>query len=158
VRLIALSMVIFMKIAFVFFLSVCLCSCFLFKDYKKKEFSFTQNGQTRTLSLLVPKRYAKEEAKDTGGIMLYSFQYPNGAVLYAAYLTDTNYQLQTFNASIHQPLELQQGGQVYKGQDENDNFYREIRQGNLRFGYRSVPEAKEVLFDSATNYASWQRN
>lgn len=145
---------------FIFFLLLlfCLSACFLFKDYKKKEFSFIQNGQTRTLSLLVPKGYTKEEAKDTGGIMLYSFQYPSGAVLYAAYLTDTTYQLQAFNPTVHQPLELPQGGRVYKGQDENENFYREIRQGNLRFGYRSVSEANEVLFDSATNYASWQRH
>lgn len=143
-----------MKIAFVFFLSLCFASCFLFKDYKKKEFSFIQNGQTRTLSLLVPKGYVKEEARDTAGILLYSFRYPGGALLYAAYLSDTTYELQAFDRSVHQPKPIGLNGLAYKGQDSTENFYREIREGNFRFGYRSVSRADEVHFDSATNYAA----
>jgi hypothetical protein len=46
---------------------------------------------------------------------------------------------------------------VYKGQDEKELFYREIRQGNLRFGYRQVSPDAELLFDSATNFASLQK-
>ena len=145
-----------MKIAFVFFLCLCLISCFLFKEYKKKEFSFVRGDRTRTLALLVPKGYVKEEARDTAGIMLYSFRYPGGALLYAAYLSDTTYELQAFNKSIHQPKPFGINGFSYKGQDSTESFYREIRQGNFRFGYSGVSLANEVSFDSATNYAAWQ--
>lgn len=140
-----------------FFLLMGFSSCFLFKDYKRKEFSYTQNGQAQALPLLVPKGYSKEEVKDTAGIRLHSFQYPGGALLYAAFLTDTTYELQPFDKTVHQPKPVGTNGLVYKGQNAGHLFYREIRQGNLRFGYSGVPEGNEVYFDSATNYAAMQR-
>ena len=145
-----------MRILCFFIVTIGLNACFLFKDYKRKDFAYTQNGEAKSMSFLVPKGYVKEEAKDTAGIFLHSFLYPGGTTLYAAYLTDTTYELQSFNKSVHQPLMLPQGGLVYKGQDSMDLFYREIRQGHLRFGYRNVPSANEVFFDSATNYAAQQ--
>jgi hypothetical protein len=132
-------------------------SCFLFKDYRKKEFVYERNGQQVSVPIIVPKGYTKQEKIDTAGITLYSFQYSDSAYMYAAYLTDTAYQLQQFNKTIHQPLFHRLGGLVYKGQDEKELFYREIQQGNLRFGYRNVPLHLEALFDSATNYASLQK-
>lgn len=138
-------------------LVVSLSSCFLFKDYRKKEFSYTNNGRTQSLPILVPKGFVKEEMSDTAGIKLYTYQYPGGAVLYAAHLTDTTYELQAFNKDVHRPLSLAQGGRVYKGQTANGLFYREIRQGTWRFGYKDVPRVNESYFDSATNYASWQK-
>lgn len=133
-------------------------SCFLFKDYRKKEFVYNSNGQQTSQPIIVPKGYTKAERTDTAGISLYSFRYPGGAYIYAAYLIDTTYELQSFNKKIHQPLFHRLGGLVYKGQTENELFYREIRQGNLRFGYRNVPLYLEPLFDSATNYASLQKH
>lgn len=132
-------------------------SCFLSKEYKRKSFAYTQNGQAQTVSLLVPKGYTKEEVRDTAGIRLHNFQYPGGALLYAAYLTDTAYELQPFDKTVHQPKPIGANGLVYKGQNANLLFYREIRQGNLRFGYSGIPAANEVYFDSATNYAAMQR-
>ncbi|MFL5807872.1 MAG: hypothetical protein ACJ749_00045, partial [Flavisolibacter sp.] len=79
------------------------------------------------------------------------------AILYAAYLTDTSAELQRINEKVHQPQIHRLGGLVYKGQDENELYYREIRQGAFRFGYRHVPAAFELQFDSATNFASLQR-
>ena len=131
-----------------------LSSCFLFKDYKRKNFAYTQAGQSQTVSLLVPKGFTKETVSDTAGIQLHTFQYPSGALLYAAYLTDTTFELQTFDKQIHQPLPFWSGGQVYKGQNNKEEFYREIRQGRLRFGYWGVGLDSETLFDSATNYAA----
>ena len=131
-------------------------SCFLFKDYRKKEFAYTQNGRPQTVKLIVPKGYWKEEAKDTAGMRLHTFQYPGGAVLYAAYLTDTTYELQSFNKAVHQPAAHPSGGRVYKGQATDEMLYREVRQGRLRFGYHGVPLVNETYFDSATNYAAWQ--
>lgn len=144
---------------FIFFIStaILLCSCYLLKDYRKKEFVYQSNGHNSTQPFIVPKGYLKEEKKDTAGITLHTFYYPGGTFLYAAYLTDTTYELQSINKVIHQPLIHRLGGQVYKGQDTNELFYREIRQGNLRFGYRYVPAYLEHLFDSATNFASLQK-
>lgn len=139
------------------FASSLLCSCFLFKDYKKKEFVYSKNGQTTSLPIIVPKGYLKQEAIDTAGVMLHTFYYSGGAILYTAYLTDTTAELQPINTAIHQPQIHRLGGIVYKGQDENELYYREIRQGAFRFGYRFVPEVFELQFDSATNYASLQK-
>lgn len=132
-------------------------SCFLFKEYKQKSFVYTQAGQPQSLALLVPKGYVKENVKDTAGIQLHSFQYPGGALLYAAYLTDTTYELQPFDKAVHQPRPFGTTGLAYKGQNANLLFYREIRQGNFRFGYSGVPAGTEAAFDSATNYSAWQK-
>ena len=140
----------------VFVVIVC-NSCFLFKDYRKKEFVYNRNGQSISQPFIVPKGYVKEQKKDTAGITLHLFNYPGGTFLYAAYLTDTTYELQALNKTSHQPLTHRLGGLVYKGQDANELFYREIRQGHLRFGYRYVPLYLEPLFDSATNFASLQK-
>jgi len=139
------------------FLPLVLSACFLAKEYKQKKFTYTENGQSVALPLVVPRGYVKEEKKDTAGITLQTFYYPGGAMLYTAYLRDTNFVLQLFNDSLHQPQIHGLGGLIYKGQNEDELYYREIRQGNLRFGYRLVPEAFELLFDSATNFASLQQ-
>jgi hypothetical protein len=139
------------------FISTAFCSCFLFKDYKKKEFIYFRNGQTAALPIIVPKGYLKQETADTAGVTLHTFYYTGGAILYAAYLTDTTAELQPINRVDHQPQIHRLGGIVYKGQDEADLYYREIRQGSFRFGYRFVPEFLELQFDSATNYASLQK-
>lgn len=138
-------------------LPILLVSCFLFKDYKKTDFAYTRNGQSATMPFIVPRGYTKQERIDTAGMSLQTFHYPGGAILYAAFLADTTYELQPLPKSIHQPLFHRLGGLVYKGQSENELFYREIRQGHFRFGYRDVPSINEGYFDSATNYASLQR-
>ncbi len=132
-------------------------SCFLFKDYKRKPFAYTQAGQSQTLSLLVPKGYTKETVSDTAGIQLHSFQYADGSLLYAAYLADTTFELQSFDKAMHQPKPFGKSGVMYKGQNNKGEFYREIRQGALRFGYWGVGLDNETLFDSATNYAAMRR-
>lgn len=131
-------------------------ACFLAREYKQASFSYTANGQLASMPLIVPKGYVKEERIDTTGVMMHLFRYANGAFLYAAYVPDTTAQLQAINKSLHQPVGGPQGGLVYKGIDENDLFYREIRRGPLRFGYRNVPESVELRFDSATNFAARQ--
>lgn len=141
---------------FVFLLFV-LSACFLRKEYKTSAFTYSANGQKATIPLVVPKGFTKEETRDTAGIRLQTFYYPSGALLYAAYLSDTAFEIQPFDKSLHQPRIFPTGGLVYKGQDEKELFYREVRQGHLRFGYRLVPETQELLFDSATNYAPLQR-
>lgn len=140
-----------------FFLLISLSSCFLFRDYKKKEFVYSKNGQSNSLPIIVPKGYLKQETTDTGGVTLRTFYYTGGAILYTAYLTDTSAQLQPIDRAVHQPQIHRLGGTVYKGQDENELYYREIRQGPFRFGYRFVPEIFELQFDSATNFASLQK-
>lgn len=147
-----------MKLLTLFLISsILLSSCFLFKEYRKKKFVYTANAQKVSLPIIVPKGYLKQERTDTAGISLYTFSYPGGAILYAAYLTDTTAELQPINTIIHQPHIHRLGGVVYKGQDENELYYREIRQGAFRFGYRFVPEIFELQFDSATNFASLQK-
>lgn len=132
-------------------------SCFLFKDYRRSQFTYNNNGQAATIPLVVPKGFTRVEKQDTAGITLQTFYYPGGATLYAAYLKDTTFEIQPFPMGLHQPQYHRLGGLVYKGQNENERYYREIRQGNLRFGYRLVHRDNEWLFDSATNFASLQK-
>ncbi len=146
-----------LKSFLLFVLTIMAGSCFLFKDYKATRFAYTKEGQVTTMPLIVPRGYVKQDRMDTAGISLQTFHYPGGAMLYAAYVADTTYELQPFNKGIHQPLVHRLGGLVYKGQSENELFYREIRQGNYRFGYRDVPAINEGFFDSATNHASLQK-
>ncbi|HEX8316004.1 MAG TPA: hypothetical protein VF609_13475 [Flavisolibacter sp.] len=110
------------------------------------------------MPLIVPRGFVKQERRDTAGVSLQTFYYPGGAIMYAAYLADTTFEIQPFSKTSHQPLVHRLGGLVFKGQDENELFYREIRQGNLRFGYRGVPSLNEDFFDSATNFASLQKH
>ena len=139
-------------------LVVFVSSCFFRRGYKASSFTYSHGGQSATIPLMVPRGYSKVETKDTAGISLETFYYPNGVLLYSAYLTDTAYEIQSFDSSLHQPQIHRLGGLVYKGQDEKELFYREIRQGNLRFGYRYVPDRLEFVFDSCTNYASLQKH
>ena len=132
-------------------------SCFLFKDYKKSTFTYSQNGVTTIVPLVVPRGFVKVENVDTAGVLLKTFYYENGAMLYAAHVTDTTTLLQPINIRLHEPQYHRLGGLVYKGQDPDELFYREIQQGRLRFGYRLVPRDWELLFDSSTNHASLQR-
>jgi hypothetical protein len=135
-----------------------LASCFLFRDYKHTEFRYTKDGQDVSMPLIVPRGYVKQERVDTAGISMQAFYYPDGAIMYAAYLADTSFEFQPLNKRVHQPLVHRLGGLVYKGQSDDLLFFREIRQGNMRFGYRDVPSVNEGFFDSATNHASLQRH
>jgi hypothetical protein len=103
------------------------------------------------------KGFIKEEKLDTAGVMLHTFLLSLRRHVICAFLRDTLMELQAFDKRMHQPRVHVRGGQVYKGQDEKELYYREIRQGNLRFGYRLVPGSVELLFDSATNFASLQK-
>lgn len=140
-----------------FILATAFSSCFFFKDYKKTSFTYSQNGTATTVPLVVPRGFVKVENVDTAGVLLKTFYYDNGALMYAAYVDDTTTLLQPIDKRLHEPQYHQLGGLVYKGQDRNELFYREIQQGRLRFGYRLVPSAWELLFDSATNHASLQK-
>lgn len=130
---------------------------FFFRDYKRRDFVYTESGQQQTVSIIAPRGYVKEEVRDTAGIRLHTFRYPDGSLLYAAFLADTTYELQAINKATHQPKSVGAGSLVYKGQDEDERYYREVRQGRLRFGYSGVPSVNEVYFDSATNYAAMMR-
>ncbi len=145
-------------LALYLFLLFAVSACFLRRNaYKSSQFTYVRNGQTITQPLVVPKGYIRQEKTDTAGVILHSYYYPYGAVLYAAFLQDTLMELQAYDKRMHQPRVHRLGGLVYKGQDEKELYYREIRQGHLRYGYRLVPAAAELLFDSATNFASLQK-
>lgn len=135
---------------------VTLPACFLSKPYKQADFRYTQNGQTLVIPLLVPKGYTSDERTDTAGVVMHSFRYSDGAVLYSAFVTDTSVELQPIKERRHQPVSGPQGGLVYKGMDEHERFFREIRRGPFRFGYRNVSGDDELKFDSATNYMALQ--
>lgn len=140
-----------------FLLLVFVCpACFLSRPYRSAVFDYTRDGQTVKLPLVVPKGFVKQERLDTAGAILHTFRYPGGALFYSAFVKDTNVQLQPINEAVHQPVPGPMGSLVYKGQDQQALFFREIRHGCLRFGYRNVTGEDEWRFDSATNFAAKQ--
>ncbi len=132
--------------------------CSPFRGLRKKEFVYTTDKVSRSLPLLVPKNYKKEEKLvDNKGNQALVYTYPNGAMLYFAN-ADTLKEYQPINKQLNVRLPHPAGGWMYKGMDSSTRFFwREVKQGNLRFGYRNVSSDLEIKFDSSVNYASYPK-
>lgn len=142
-----------MKQFVAFFLLMVFCSsCFLFRDLKKANFSFSENGTTHSIKAVVPKKYSKKETRiDSVGNQVQYFLYPNGSELYFAFLKDTTKQLQTINYEENIPKELYNTIYV-KGMDSSNLYWRETKFANYKAGYKNVEGDDEGNFDSAINY------
>ena len=137
---------------------IILSSCFLFKRFEQTTFSYTDNNQTYSVPIIVPKGYRKAtNTVDERGNISRTYEYEGNTILYIAYLKDTAKELQPIQKEINQPHVHPLGGLIYKGVDLDLLFWREIRRKNFRFGYRNVPSSWEFQFDSATNYMSLQK-
>jgi hypothetical protein len=133
----------------------CLSSCFLFKDLKREQFTYNNNGQTHSLPLKVPKGYRSEKLEvDSAGNTARFFYYKGGTVFYAAHLVDTARQYQSIDYSRNIPLQHIKGGWIFKGMDSTGRYWREIRVGTCKFGYSGVPPSREGDFDEALNWSS----
>ena len=139
-------------------LLVLLSSCFLLRDLKRERFTYNANGQARTLVVQVPRGFDREKLEvDSAGNTTKFYNYSNGTVYYVAHLVDTARQLQFINYGINMPLEHINGGWIYKGQDSTGRYWREIRVGPYKYGYRAVPRLQEGDFDEALNWSSLQQ-
>lgn len=129
-------------------------SCFLFSDFKKNQFSFSQNEKTNTVKIPVPKKFSKSEFKtDSSGNQVQYFFYPGGSVLYFAFLKDTSAELQPINYDLNIANELYRTI-YYKGLDSLGQYWRETRFGNYKAGYKNVNGGEDGIFDSSINYFS----
>lgn len=146
-----------MKCLLIFFILL-LCSCSPFRSLRAKTFVYTTGDEKRILPLLVPKKYLKEEKlSDPNGNETIMYTYPDSALLYFAH-ADTLKEYHPINEAMHLRLPHPGGGWMYKGMDSSKRLYwREIKQGNLRFGYRNVSPELEIKFDSSLNYASYPK-
>lgn len=144
-----------MKQFIAFFLLTLLCnSCFLFSDFKKTNFSFSENGTKHSVNVVVPKKYSKKETRiDSAGNQVHYFLYPGGTELYFAFLKDTTTELQAIDYAENIPKELYQTI-FYKGVDSTNHYWRETRFNNYKAGYKNVEEEEDGTFDSAINYFS----
>lgn len=140
------------RIAFVIIALATLPSCFLFRDYKRRPFSYTDtSGNTTTVAAIVPKGFKRQEAINDSINQGVVYHYLSGAEFYILYTTrDSNYY--TFDTSLHIPQPHIQGGIFYKGIDSTERWWREAQPPSFRVGYRNVNSESEVLFDSAVNY------
>jgi hypothetical protein len=143
-----------MRFALYMLLLAWLPSCFLFKDYKRREFTYTRTGDSlsSTVAIIVPKGFKRQERiADSLGNQGMVYHYKEGAEFYILYAPlGDNYQ--AFDTVGHIPQPHLQGGIFYKGIDSTQRWWREAQPPFFRIGYRNVTSDSEVDFDSAVNY------
>lgn len=146
------------KLTAILFLWIGASSCFLSGQYRKTSFMYTVGTQSYSFPILVPKGYTKERTEvDSSGNTILSYLYGSKTTFYIAHLEDTSRQLLPFmDKAMQLRKDSVSGTVVYKGVDADKLFWKEIRRSNFRTGYHSVPEKREALFDSATNYCAAQ--
>ncbi len=133
-------------------------SCSLFNGFNRRKFQYTANNSPQNLSLLVPKGFKGEKKMvDSAGNLQQVFSYENGAFLYFAFVKDTTKTYQLFVEENHIAKKHPGGGYFFKGRDSTGLYWRELKQGNFRAGYRNVSSEIEEKFDSAINHAGYQR-
>lgn len=143
-----------MKFTAVVFILIIFNSCFLFRDFRRSHFSFSDNGQSRPVEVVVPKGYSRTESKtDSAGNQVQFYYYSGGAVLYFALMKDTAAELQPINYDLNIPRQLYQT-LYFKGLDSADRYWRETRFNHYRAGYKNVEEGEDGNFDSSLNYFS----
>lgn len=128
-------------------------SCSLFAPkFSRSTFNYTGDAKPQAFNIIVPRGYitAKHAADSAGTGIIYNY---GKATFYIAYLNDTTLQTEFVDPSVNMPLAHPKGGLIYKGWNQN-GFWREIRRGRFRVGYKDVPNDLEGSFDSATNFAA----
>lgn len=131
---------------------VILCSC---SPVRQRSFTYSDGGEERSVNVLVPRGYRKEtKATDAAGNTVARWDYGK-AVFYVAYLRDSNFLLQPIDTAMNIPrISDATGALVFKGQDKQSLYWREVRQPPFRVGYQFVAPEQEYNFDSASNYAA----
>lgn len=136
---------------------VVLSSCFLLKDLKQERFVYNADGRAHVLHIRVPRGFDREKLeRDSAGNTVQYYYYSNGTVFYAAFMVDTSKQLQPIDYTQNIPLPHKDGGWIYKGMNDDERYWREIRLANYKFGYVNVPRSLEGDFDEALNFNSLQ--
>ena len=145
-----------MRNAVLVFIVVSYCSsCFLFPRFRKDTFAYNAGGQAAAIGVVVPKGFNRDETKtDSSGAVIKSYYYGDGTVLYFAQMQDTVTMLHPIDTAQHIPEMHLLGGVMYKGIEKDYTFWREVRRGYFRAGYRNVKVPVEPRFDSAVNYAT----
>ncbi len=139
---------------FWFLLIVLILSCSPFR-FKKRQFVFDGANGDQAVALRIPVGYTREEIKmDSAGNKEQFYYYRNGAFFYISRLEQPINPLQRIDQENNIPLEIPKGGLIFKGVLPGPLFWREIRLDSFRIGYRNVPRASEIVFDSATNFAA----
>ncbi|HEX6334029.1 MAG TPA: hypothetical protein VFZ78_07365 [Flavisolibacter sp.] len=132
-------------------------SCMLFSGYRKSSFTYSENGTAHTVPVLVPRGYTGSSIeRDSAGNTWRMFRYPGRGFFYVGYWIDSLTGLQDVQPQLHQQKEHPSGGWEFKSMDNDHLFWRELRKGGLRTGYRYISPAAEPAFDSASNYTIWK--
>lgn len=130
-----------------------LSSCFLLSNFKKGSFSYSADGVSRAVPLVVPKGFNRvEQVTDaaTGNQEVF-YRYPGKALLYFVVAQDTSKEYQWIDYRLNVPQAIY-GGRFYKGIDSSDLYWRETRAGKYRAGYVNIRRGDDWEFDSAVNY------
>ena len=143
---------------FFLLLLVIFSSCSLFNGFKKREFHYTDNNSPQKITLLIPKGFNdNKKIIDSSGNQQQVFSYDNKTFLYFAFTADTAKEYQPIIKENHLAKMHPAGGFFYKGRDSTGLYWRELRHGNFRAGYKNVSPEIEEKFDSAVNYAGYRR-
>lgn len=139
----------------ILFLLLCHCaSCFSFPKLGKHSFDYNVAGRAAYIAVMLPKGFKTGETiTDSSGAQVKRYTYGDGAELYFARMRDTFTMIRSIDTSRHIPGITLRGATMYKGIEKDYTFWREVRKGFFRVGYRNVTVPVEPRFDSAVNNA-----
>lgn len=139
--------------------SLLICFCVLAiacSPFRRTTFTYTDNGQTFTHPVIVPRGYRKvSNHTDSAGNTVQAYDYRNKASYYIAYVKDTNRFVQPLVLSENLPRKyINSEAWMYKGLDPSFLYWKEVHRQHLRAGYVNVGADKEAAFDSASTYVA----
>lgn len=131
---------------------IVLIACSPYRGLRQQ--TFTYNGGSKTV--YVPKKYGniKTLTADSSGVVSGQvYEYGNNRSLYFLQFSDTVSFYQWIDTAKHVPVLHPAGATMYKRIDSSGRYWREVKQGLLRYGYTNIEFDSQIKFDTCVNSA-----
>ncbi|WP_341841749.1 hypothetical protein [Chitinophaga caseinilytica] len=138
-----------MKIAFI--ILTCFTSCAVIKQTDKVRFEYYSGTQRQKVVLSIPKGATLVKITAGGEGEEHRYWYADSSVIYISNLTGSA----TLNALLINREQSDYNRRFmsdtasFTGTDEKGNYWKEVKNGNLLYGYSNVPINKKEIFNYA---------
>lgn len=138
-----------MKIALI--ILGCFTSCEVMKEANKINFIYYNGTQKQRIIMNIPKGSKIIKITAGGEGEEHRYWYKDSSVIYLSSLTGSgtlnelllNRQQDNYNKRFMSDTAS------FAGIDEKGNYWKEVKNGSLRYGYLNVPTDKKAIFDDA---------